>query len=184
MAGNAVHPLIGFCSGMIRTSDMQCQWRNKAMIACGRSCWPACAACAATSSAHLHTSSATTTLRRAFWMRSRCGALAGTCMRTWCTVHHLSRASPTCLARWPQMHVVKNKLVDMGLLGTDLRVPLILGVWCVLLRCYGSPTEKRSSLWQPVTAQELLDICSDRQPACTHLSTCVCMCRMSHPMMV
>ncbi len=27
------------------------------------------------------------------------------------------------------MHVTKNKLVDLGALGTDLRVPLILGVW-------------------------------------------------------
>lgn len=36
------------------------------------------------------------------------------------------------------MHVVKNKLVDMGLLGEDLRVPLILGVWCALLSFYGS----------------------------------------------
>ncbi len=28
-----------------------------------------------------------------------------------------------------QMHIVKNKLVDLGCLGADLRVPLILGVW-------------------------------------------------------
>ena len=36
------------------------------------------------------------------------------------------------------MHVVKNKLVDVGLLGEDLRVPLILGVWCALLSLHGS----------------------------------------------
>ena len=98
------------------------------------------AACAATNSARSRTSSAIITSRRASWTPLRCAALAGTLMHTWWTCPALcqSWAALTCLGCWPQMHVVKNKLVDMGLLGEDLRVPLILGVWCALLSFCGS----------------------------------------------
>lgn len=70
------------------------------------------------------------------------------------------------VGRWPQMHVVKNKLVDMGLLGTDLRVPLILGVWCVLLL----------SLWLIHVRMSLWPAC--RCIVCMHELSgmhCICM---------
>ena len=142
-----------------------------------------CAACAATSSGRLRISLATTILHRASWTQSRCAAAAGMLVHVWCTCGAIrGRAVLTCLC-WPQMHVVKNKLVDLGLLGADLRVPLILGIWCVLLLSHGCRVKSPRNSMCNLSLHNMRDVhkhfvaCTDRQSACAQLSRRICMCR-------